>query len=394
MRGFYVVFGTLLVCGIAGAQLVNPIGKGIFLSQPWSMDHSTAARTGKSQFTGPSTGAVVWQRAVGGRVYGIAADQFGRAFLGVTFYEAIWSNELYSVCYDITGEISWRVKVAPYVWGFSQGVRSFPTLRPTGETVVNSGLGQLLRFDSSGNVLQIITGMSNATNDNSPALLPDFSIVHFQVAQLRKHAPDGSIVWSAGAFSQSDPAVAYNGDVALGGVRSTEPHGSLDVSYYNANGTLRWSKSSTYGTNTQVCFGPDGTLYTTVGGTTAYNSDGSIKWSAATGGFGTSLDGLGRVLVPSGNRVTALNKDSGTQIWTTVLPFSGSIVGGLTIDRSDRIYVTSTSGYAACLNSDGTLAWSTKVCDEFTCQPSISSGATIYAAGKVGYSDFYLFRIR
>ncbi|MBS1715885.1 MAG: PQQ-like beta-propeller repeat protein [Armatimonadetes bacterium] len=360
---------------------------------PWAMDHADPARTGRSLYPGPDLGLIDWKQRTGGSVPGIAADRSGRAVLGATFFDASWSNELYVQVLKPDGEVDWRRKVEPYAWGASQGVRSMPALMSGDRVVMNSGNGQLVGFDATGSLIATISGNANMTNDRAPAVLPNGDIVHLQ-SSLRRIRPDGSVVWTASAFSQTDPAVAKNGDVAIGGVRTNEPHGSTDVSYYDSNGSLRWQKTSTKGTRTQVCFGPDGTLYTTVGGTTAYRADGTVKWNATNGGWGVCLDGLGRALVPQGNRVFAYDKDDGTLVWTATLPFVGNIVEGLSIDVRSRIYVSSSDGVVACLKPDGTLAWSLKVADQLVTQPALSTDGSAFVSGFFNYQLNYVFRIK
>lgn len=362
--------------------------------QPWGMDHANAARTGKTSYFGPTFGQIDWTRKLGGMPLGIACNRAGDAILGAAFYDAWWSNELYTQAYDRRGEIVWRLKVVPYDWGASQGVKSAPALDKAGNVLMNSGKGQLIRVNPSGDLFQTIQLNANATNDSAPALLKDGSVIQYQFTNLTKHNAQGGLVWSIGASSQTDAAVAPNGDVALGGVRTIEPHGSTDVAYYNANGTLRWKKTSTSGVRTQVCFGPDGILYTTVGGTTAYNPDGTVKWNQNNGGWGVCLDGLGRALVPQGNRVFAYNKDTGSLVWTVTLPFVGNVVQGLSIDGANKIYLSSTDGFVVCLNTDGSVAWNLKVCDQLFTQPSIAAGNALYVTGSTGFLKHNLFRIK
>lgn len=363
-------------------------------NQPWGMDNGNAARTGQSAFAGPSVGVLDWKRKVGGAVPGIACDRAGRAILGATFYTEWWSNELYVQCYGQGGQIEWRRKVTPYVWGGSQGVKSGPALDRYGNALLNSGFGQIVRFDGSGNLQLTVQRMSNSTNDSSPAWNLDGTFVHQQAGTVAKYAWDGSVLWTATAFSQTDVAVAPNGDVAMGGVRTSEPHGAPDVYYFNANGTLRWSRNSTNGTRTQVCFGPDGTLYTTVGGVTAYNPNGTVRWNQPGGGWGVCLDGLGRALVPSGQTIRAFDRKTGAPVWTTTLPTSGSIVEGLTIDSASRIFVSTTDGYVYGLGTAGQILWSLQVADVCRSQPAIGANRSLFVSGTTGFSDHALVRIK
>ena len=394
MKSSFLILLGLFTLSAQG-QIVT--GSGIAQSldvHPWRMDHANPARTGKSSYPGALIGEVEWARKIGGSVTGIASDRQGKAILGATFYDQLWSNELYVQAYERDGTISWRKKVEPYPWGASQGVKSAPALSKSGEAVLNSGNGQILRFDRAGLLLQTMPCNPNATNDRAPALLDDGSLLHQQFISMYKFRADGSLQWSTSASTQTDLAVAPNGDIAMGGVRTNEPHGSLDLSYYNKNGTLLWTKSSSRGSRTQVCFGPDGTLYAGFGGTTAFHPDGTVKWTATNGGWGVCLDGLGRALVPQSRTVFAYNKDTGSLLWSTTLPFIGNIVEGLSIDSANRIYMSSTDGFVACLDKNGTLLWNIKVCDTFVTQPSIAASSAIYLSGYSWYRQNFLYRIR
>ncbi|MBL8064827.1 MAG: PQQ-binding-like beta-propeller repeat protein [Chthonomonadaceae bacterium] len=384
---------ALLAIASVTARCQPQTGISADVSHPWPMDHANAARTGQSKFPGALLGQVTWVTRIGGKASSLACDRAGKTYVGVTFNENVWSNELYASALNRDGTVAWRVKVRPYDWGAGQSVFSGPALTIKGSVYMNSGFGELLKFTQSGDLVQTISGNSLAANDTTPAPLPNLDVVHFQVTQLKRVRADGSVVWSSGATSQTDPAVSHFGDVALGGVRSTEPHGSRDVTFFNPDGSLKWSFNSTFGTRTQVCFGPDRTLFANVAGTTAYNPDGTVKWRVGVGGFCVALDGRGRALVPQGRTITALNKDTGATVWTAVLPFPGSIVGGVSIDSGNRIYVTSTDGFVACLDSDGGLVWNTKVCDVFTSQPAIGTDTCVMAAGKNGFFEYNVYRI-
>lgn len=363
-------------------------------SQPWQMDNGNPARTGKSVYAGPILGAIDWKRRVGGEVPGIACDRAGRAILGATFYSYVWSNELYVQTYRADGNLSWRRKVTPFDWGAGQGVKSGPALDRTGNALMNSGNGEVIKLDGAGNLLTTVLVRTDAANDSSPAWNLDGTYVHYHATVLRKYASDGSVIWSTSAASQTDPAVAANGDVALGGVRTNEPHGSVDVSYFNADGSLRWRKTSTRGTRTQVCFGPDGTVYTTVGGVTAFNPDGSVRWNQAGGGWGVCLDNLGKALVPVGNRIQAYDRNTGAPIYTATLPTPGGIVEGLTIDGANRVYLSTSDGFVYCLGTDGQVLWSLSIGGSATCQPAIGANRTLYVATTYSFDDHALIRIK
>lgn len=381
MKCFITLISGLLGVTAFGQVTISPAPTPVpTIAQPWPMDHGNAARTGQSFFPGPSQGQIAWSKKLAGGIFSLACNRQGQAILGVLFHTSWWSNEMFAQTYNADGSIAWRIKVPPYPWGAAQGVRSAPALDRDGNVVLNSSNGQILKISPTGDILTTIQRTANFTNDSAPALFANGDIVQHQALTLAKFTPSGQQIWSTSASSQTDVAVSPNGDCALGGVRTNEPHGSVDLAYYLANGTRLWTFSSTNGARTQPCFGPDGILYATRGGTAAYYPNGTVKWIASPGGFGCSLDGLGHVLVPLSNQVHAFSQATGANVWSVTLPNQfGNVVQGLTIDGMNNIYVATTDGWLYGLRGlNGSRFLNLKVGATCTTQPAIGADSSIY----------------
>lgn len=376
-----VATATLAVSAFAG----NP--------HPWAMYRSDMFRTGQSLSPGPDLGVVDWKYFTYGEAPTVSVSNTGQVFLGVTFHEAIWSNEEYFTVLEPTGAIDWRLKVPPYRWGGSQGVFSGPALDSGGNVVINAPLGQLRKYDAQGNLLWFVTGREDVTNNSTPAIDQFDNIFHYQpIFDLSKYTPAGGTTFRAAGSSQSHVAVFTNGDFAIGGVRTNEPHGSVDITYYNSFGTMRWQKTSTNGRNGQVIFGPDNTVYQ---GSGAYNPDGTVKWGNPSGGHNNALGKNGQYYMDIGALATirAVNAQTGAQIWQITLPPVGAIQP-MAIDSRDRVYVTTTQGYFFVLSpTNGAILVQTRIADEFFSGPVIGLNNRAYAVGQ-RFGKSYVYSIR
>jgi outer membrane protein assembly factor BamB len=380
-RSFTAAVLVAIAAGCAMAQ-----------SHPWAMRYSNAQRTGQSAAAGALSGDVAWKYRVPGNVPQFAASSSGDIILGVTFNRSWWSEEEFLSSIDADGKNSWRKKMVPYQWGFSQGVSSSPALDSQGNLIVPSPNAQLVKIDPNLNVSWTYQENNSTINDSSPAVLADDSIRHVQGLQLRALSPSGSVLWTASApGSVSSVAVAPNLDMAQVGSPVDQSNPGVSLRYWNADGTIRWSKSiNGGGINTTPVFGSDGILYVSNRGGTAvaYNPDGSIKWSdpSPVGGTSPALGKNGQVYFMGGNRIRALNKDTGAVLWTTTLPGSGT--EGIAIDSRDMVYVTTSNGYLVSINPNGSVLWQLQVCDSFTTGPIVGPNNLCVAAGKVGFEQF------
>jgi len=358
------------------------------------MRRSDSARTGQSPARGPDVGELVWKWKTSGLVPSLAADRDGRLHLGATFNEEVWSWETYYTVLRLDRSVAWRRKVTRTEWAVNPGARSGPALTAAGHTLFNSNGGALLAVDRDGGLGFKILRDRNSTNDSAPAIFPDGSFAQYQTFDggVAKYSPSGERLWVAGGASESDVAIAPNGDLAIGGIRSNEPHGAPDITYFNADGSIRWSKSSTFGTDGQVTFGPDGAIYQGGG---AYNPDGSVRWGSPSGGIGT-LGKNGNYYLAGGRSVTAHDAASGAVLWTSELPGSpGSIHSDMAVDSRDRIYLTTASGWLFALDSlDGSVLLESKIAAEFDSGPIIAANSHVAVIGREGTFEYYVYLVR
>ena len=363
-------------------------------THPWAMYRSDMFRTGQSLSPGPDLGVSDWKYFTYGEVPTVSVSNTGQVFLGVTFHEAIWSNEEYFTVLEPTGVIDWRLKVPPYDWGASQGVFSGPALDSGGNVVINAPRGHVRKYDAQGSLLWFAQGRDDVTNNTTPAVDQFDNIFHYQpIHGITKYTPAGSIVFHVAASSQSSVAVFTNGDFALGGVRTNEPHGSVDITYYNSFGTVRWIKQSSNGRNGQVIFGPDNTVYQGAG---AYNPDGTIKWGSPSGGHNNALGKNGQYYMDLGGSaatIRAVNAQTGATIWESNLPPVGAI-NPIALDSRDRVYVTTAQGYFFVLSpTNGAILVQNRISDAFFTGPVIGLNNRAYAVGQ-RFGKSYVYSIR
>lgn len=385
----YMIRGTtaalaLLAIGQAHSQnLVGPIAKVRPLAS-WPMVGGDAARTNQSFATGPVQGQLVWKIRTAGRIPNLAVDAWGRVILGIYFIDESWSGESAFGILESSGEWVVRRLVTPYPWGAGQGVNSGPALDRVGNIYFNSGNGEFLKLNAKGVVTQTWQMSSASTNDMPPAVLPDGTAFIYQpAAGLKKMSPGGSVVWSSGASGGTRPAIAPNGDIAIGGVYTLEPHGSLDLTYVNANGSVRWSKSSTHGNQIVPTFGPDGTLYY---GRTAFNPDGTVKWiTTAPGPNRHSTVTLGRnndIFYYLGSTLSSVNTSNGSIRWTATLPSGISINHGVILDARNMLHGTTADGYVFKVNAtNGALVYMNQIATQLG-SPALGTDKSLYAPGR------------
>ncbi|MEQ8767085.1 MAG: PQQ-binding-like beta-propeller repeat protein [Planctomycetota bacterium] len=395
IRTFSRCWRLALVLAITGlslaAQPVSQSANRYRDEHPWAMRRSDAARTGQSTAVGPVQGTLAWSRMMRGDVPSMAVGRSGRIYLGATFHDKQWTYENYVHALTPGGEVAWRVKVPSYDWGFSQGVRSGPALDAAERPMMNSSKSMVLRFHGLGQTDLSIARSSNAIMNSSPVIAPDGTFFHYHWIDggLTKYTEDGQILWSVSFNSNTDPAVAPNGDLVMGGVFTREPHGSTDITYINANGTVRWIKSSSNGRDSQPIFGPDGTVYQGAG---AYTPAGTVKWGTPNGAD-AALGRNGFLYVAAGSQLTAYRASDGLVIWQTTTPSGYSILPEMAIDSLDRLYVTTAGGEVYGFTASGSVMLSLKVCEAFETGPVLGANRDLIAFGRNGF-DNYVFSVR
>lgn len=192
--------------------------------------------------------------------------------------------------------------------------------------------------------------------------------------------PNGGMVKTANAVFSSDGNTFYLPSAGATG----------DVTAFDAmTGTVKWTASipkTTYGGG--VAVGKDGTLYQGARNATLYaiNSDGTQKWTYATGAANKNLDCFPAVtadgqtvyILDGDNVLHSINTATGVKNWSVKLAGTKNKAGAVAIDKTGNIYVgTRTTIYG--FKADGTQLW--KVAGKVTEIGSFAlNGETLYAA--------------
>lgn len=358
-------------------------------AHPWPMRYGDPARTGRSSFPGASTGVAVWKFRIAGTVPQFAVARDGTVYCGTVFHEEWWSNESFVYALTDTGTLEWRAKVEPYDWGFSQSVDGGPALDPEERVFMPSARGRLYQFSSAGQILWTYQGNAGATHRSSPAILADGSARHYMLGHglVGVSSTGAEIFRNNGVFTvASSVAVAESGEMALSAVTSNEPHTFPAIHYLNADGTLRWVRTTLTGEDSTPVIGDDGTVFARYNGTTAFRPDNTTLWFNATPAASRALGRNGVLYLGSGTTVRLVDAATGVEFSSIVLP--GSANEGIAIDSTDRIYLTTSNGYACAYTAGGVPVFEKKICDSFTTGPVIATSSRIVAAGKEGFTKF------
>jgi hypothetical protein len=362
---------------------------------PWAMRNATPSRTGQSGAVGATLGQVDWSFHIAGSVPQLAVAQDGSIYLGSVFNENQWNNEQYAYALTSDGALKWRQKVRPYDWGASQGVANGdgPAVDDAGNVFIPSTYTQLLKMTPDGDQVWAYQGNYQAGIQGAPAVLADQTIRHTIFPDgIAAIDQGGSRLFNANAQNAgATVAVFGNGDMAISGVRTVEPHGSKDIQYFNANGTLRWEKTSTRGAFGTPIFGPDGVVYAPFVAK-AFLPDGTVKWTTDVTTQTAALSDTG-VLYFAANTtgVVAVLAATGTRLW--VAPVTGGVNPDPAIDALGNVFVTTVDGKVWSIAPTGAVNWSVAVCDKFLTGPVIAAGGRLVAAGMTGNQKF-VFAVR
>lgn len=294
---------------------------------------------------------------------------------------------------DRNGEFVWRTKVNSFEWGFSQGVSSNGGFDSAGNVLLPSTNGEVLKMTGDGRVIWTFLGRTDASNDESIAILPDGSVRGYQlgVGTFGIRA-DGSIIFRGGSGGGT-PAVSKNLDICTGATRSSQNHLFPAVIYSNPDGTNRWTYSIHHGGGSVPLFLPSGDVAVGVDnlGTYRFDRDGAVVWTQSYGGA-SSRYGLGKngqLYCAAGSSLVAADPASGAILWTAQLPGTQR---GFAIDNRGVVYVTTANGYLTAINPDGSIRFSKNVCDEFSTGPALGTLSRVIASGKIGF-DYSVFGI-
>ena len=364
---------------------VRPLATG----HPWPMRYGDPARTGRSGDPGAALGELDWKFRIAGSVPQFAVARDGTVHCGTLFHEEWWSNDSFVYALTGAGALEWRAKVAPYDWGFAQDVQGSPALDLAERPSLPSASGRLYQFSPAGEIVWTYQGNAGATHSSSPAVLADGSTRHYMLGHglVGVDANGAQLFRNTGVYTiQSSVAVAANGEMALSAVRSNEPHTFPAIYYLNADGSLRWLRTTLKGEDSTPVIGDDGTVYARFNGTTAFRPDNTVVWSNGTPATTRALGRNGILYLLAGTSIRLVDAATGIEASSIGLPGSGN--DGLALDVAGNVYATTSNGYACAYTAAGAPIFETKVCDTFTTGPVIATASRIVAAGKEGFTRF------
>jgi hypothetical protein len=380
-------------CLFALALLCGPFATSAVADHPWAMRNSTQNRSGQSTYRGATAGTLDWRFLVAGFVNQFAVASDGSIYLGNVFNQEYWSNENYIYGLTATGELKWRQKVTPYEWGVNQAIKGSPALDSSGNVVIPSTNTELLKYTGAGDFLWRYLGNPIFVDNSSPAVLSDDSIRHtIWDAGLLALTLAGVKLWNNTAGNVLGVvAVGPNGAMAIGGIKSSEYHGSVALQYFSPTGVFLWSKSTPSGAEGTPIIGPDGTIFAPFL-SAAYNPDGSVKWSNGVRSATAALGANGVLYYATAFAVTAVNSSNGAVLWTTNIP-GGGVNPDPAIDSGDNIFVTTTTGSVWSINAAGGINWNAKFCEKFVTGPVVGGTGNLIACGQDRFK-FYVYSIK
>lgn len=204
------------------------------------------------------------------------------------------------------------------------------------------------------------------------------------------YSSSGTINWSYKCSS------SIGGSAALGADGSVYIGLSGQLIALTNFGVSKWSTSYRFtasSTPTSILIDNSGTLYFGADDKYIYavNTDGTSKWSYATGGsirygLSTSPDGSTVYATSSDGRIYAINSTTGALRWKTNA-ISGTYNCAVADDGT--VYVGSTNGKLYAFNSNGTQKWAYQTQSKITCAPAISADGTIF----FGSQDMNLYAL-
>lgn len=205
----------------------------------------------------------------------------------------------------------------------------------------------------------------------------------FTIQAIYGDKRSGSLTAKARPVSDKEPYKLWSADMPNSGMVKTSnavfsmdgntiylpSAGSTgDVTAFDAlSGTVKWTASipkTTYGGG--VAVGADGTLYQGARNATLYaiNSDGSQKWTYATGASNKNLDCFPAVtsdgkivyILDGDNVLHSINASTGAKNWTVKLTGTKNKAGAVAIDKNGTVYAGTRSTIYA-FSAEGTQLW-------------------------------------
>ena len=345
---------------------------------PWPMLQHDVRHTGKSPYSGPSTGYQKWVVNLAGMTGPgspvIASD--GSIYYGV-------SDTLVKVTAD--GSVSQFYK------GEYNSIRT-PALSAGGAVYFADGY-YLYAVNAEGQLIwkhEIYTGWSSA-----PVIGSNGTIYIGSNYYLYALTPDGEQIWqrmlSNGRWIRS-PVLDSNGNIYTVGKNGSCNACQTVYALNPLDGSIIWQTNPWF-YSTALSLDDQGVLYvggfngTGRAGLYALNSsNGSQKWYAPIGGILESVPAINQDTIYVGtyynNTLYAVNRLNGDILWGFTA--EDKITAAPIVDKQGVIYIGSIDKKLYAINSDGSLKWQVALSDEIQYAAAIGSDGTIYVVTNDG----------
>lgn len=211
---------------------------------------------------------------------------------------------------------------------------------------------------------------SSAYSDGSEFCIDSKGNIYF-IAQsspwgvLYKFTTDGKVIWKIDSVTSNNyAAISMSANEERIYFIATRPSNFHKLFCYDSSGAFLWKNDSLsgYGYGSKPTIGKDGTIYSLVGGLSAIDANGKVKWAFNTGVSSYAELSLDKVenIYTTGRNVRKISKD-GILLWE-FQPHANFFTWCVVIDGYNNLYFTdyrtpNQSAHLYSLNEDGQIRW-------------------------------------
>jgi outer membrane protein assembly factor BamB len=201
-------------------------------------------------------------------------------------------------------------------------------------------------------------------------------------------------------WSLSAPTVGPNGRLYIGASRNNNRAYILNPDSSLVRRTPTWvAQNADRTVESSPAVAADGTYYLTVYGRNepavhAFNTDGSLRWSAEGGRVDDTYGFGGAALATDGTIYTGMTDGrlyatypNGSTRWS--YQTGGPVYSPPSVDAAGVVYMGSEDEHIYAVNPDGTLKWRFNVGDDVRSRPAIAPDGTVV----VGSDDNYIYAL-
>jgi outer membrane protein assembly factor BamB len=344
---------------------------------PWPMHHHDPQSTGRSRFSGPQQGKVVWKLNVGGPVStSVAIGPDSTIYFATSYDTSEGFQRAYLYALDWSGNLKWKFKLNDNIQDCS------PLIGVDGSIYIGTTDHYLLAIHPNGTVkwrFEADAGIRQlGLNIGIDGMLYFVDLNHhlYAVDQngILNWKNNGNYYFANG--EQSGIAISPDGETlylgCLGTAESDTIRGLIAVA---KNGQVKWlfKTGSILGT---TAIDNSGNIFFVAGlgsdeqnetGIFSVNSEGQLRWSysaASVDSWDPTIDYDGNIYISLWESATQLSLFSfnnvGNMRWKSDISDNGSIWSSFLCDAEGMIYYTTFAGVNAVF-SDGEEKWKVQI---------------------------------